>query len=335
MYKTILTTILIFLSFQISNIQGQCEVPFGDMETYSTLMDTSIVEGEEVITEYEINPGFVPAIRLFILAFSDILGDIAGGFFGEDPGLTDQFLGNQLGQAPYEPGADGTATGLKMGGDLFIPFSDAVSPAFPCKERPMYLQGYYRHVGSELDSAAVIVAFGDTSAGLSSSVLSVGTELGDVGSNEEVKAYATFFIEGGVDEYTPFNIPITYKDQTSEIDSAVIVLFVISDSLALAGGAESYYVFDELKLSSSILGTDKIDSKIELEISPNPALNTLNIHSDQAIEEIKIFNLSGQLQKIIQMNGNHNQKIDIESLPPGQYYLNINNQYSEKFIKLK
>lgn len=69
----------------------------------------------------------------------------------------------------------------------------------------------------------------------------------------------------------------------------------------------------------------------EYAIFPNPAHNSININSENEINQIAIFDIYGN--KVTSIDNNCNQSIDISRLPIGTYYLRVGSKFL-KFIKI-
>ena len=72
-------------------------------------------------------------------------------------------------------------------------------------------------------------------------------------------------------------------------------------------------------------------TKEKISIYPNPANDVLNIEGINSITKIRIYNNEGRLIKSIDFPTN--KKVNIENLPQGNYYIQVN-QYYKKFVKL-
>ncbi|OJV33289.1 MAG: hypothetical protein BGO29_06270 [Bacteroidales bacterium 36-12] len=80
-------------------------------------------------------------------------------------------------------------------------------------------------------------------------------------------------------------------------------------------------------------GVNSLDDSGRVSLYPNPAKDILNIRSDQRIDAIDIFDISGRLSAVY---SGSNYKFDISDLDQGIYYLQINiaGRYTTlKFIK--
>ena len=84
--------------------------------------------------------------------------------------------------------------------------------------------------------------------------------------------------------------------------------------------------------SSIIAYVDDQIRKPELLLYPNPANDLLTIEvGDEEVHSISLFNIFGQLQRQWQMGGT--ETIDITSLSPGIYIINVDGLSTRKFIK--
>jgi len=83
---------------------------------------------------------------------------------------------------------------------------------------------------------------------------------------------------------------------------------------------------------------ENIKNNIELNVSPNPATNFLNINADKNFDQVELYSYSGRMVKTFQVDKNKNVDIDISTLYNGVYFLVIKSEVGEilghkKFIK--
>ena len=328
MKKNITLFFLFFFTLQIG--YSQCDIPGGDMESFLDITEEFEYDFDvELDTTLYINTDFNPILRVFFLIFTDLFYELTGVELNE-------FVSVGLGQNRYSTGADGTAHGLQLIPGRFLNFADGGTENFECGMNPTSLQGYYRHVGVDTDTAIVIVLLDDEPSydPIFNSESDDFSDILDAG----VDAVGYSVIVGGPDEYTSFDIPIQYANNMETPDSALIYIVAFGDSLNLAAGNEMYYVFDELKFSGVSTSTADLDRSEALMISPNPTNDILQIKSDEySISDYKIFNATGQL---ILQNTNvarQQQNIDVSELPAGVYYLEttLEDYFGrKKFIKM-
>ena len=89
--------------------------------------------------------------------------------------------------------------------------------------------------------------------------------------------------------------------------------------------------FELSEVSSVIDQLDNIENSILL--YPNPAINELNISTNNKIEHVKLFNISGRL---IRSFGNCKKTIDVSELINGIYFIQISTEegvFTQKFVK--
>jgi len=75
-----------------------------------------------------------------------------------------------------------------------------------------------------------------------------------------------------------------------------------------------------------------LSSQNTISIYPNPAYDKLIIAADADIREVAIINMVGQIITKQQYNSNHVQ-VDVSQLPSGVYFIRINNEVTQKFVK--
>jgi subtilisin-like proprotein convertase family protein len=91
----------------------------------------------------------------------------------------------------------------------------------------------------------------------------------------------------------------------------------------------------------SPVGTKDLDTSIDIQLFPNPAMNSLYMVSSDNIpqlSDIRIFDQNGKLIKTMDpIAAGRTVEIDISSMKPGMYFINTNDQkstYTFRFIKL-
>jgi hypothetical protein len=82
----------------------------------------------------------------------------------------------------------------------------------------------------------------------------------------------------------------------------------------------------EFDCDDNIVGQNLNDSKTNFTFSPNPSNGIFNIHSSKKIEEVKVYNINGQI--VWQVDELNKTQIDLSILPEGLYLLELetNNQ---------
>jgi hypothetical protein len=105
-------------------------------------------------------------------------------------------------------------------------------------------------------------------------------------------------------------------------------------------GSEDYddvYFNFNYKYAGTASGIKETDNLIELVIFPNPATSALQIQLQRPVSQAtaSIFNTSGQLQDIHYLNNTDRGKIDIQNLPNGIYYIQINDACNNTVSSLK
>lgn len=92
---------------------------------------------------------------------------------------------------------------------------------------------------------------------------------------------------------------------------------------------------DNIRIEYASLSTVEFALNDNFKISPNPASDSFTVYSDEVIESVTIYNVSGKQVKTLKVNAKSKQ-INVEGLPSGVYIVNafINNQkISAKLIK--
>ena len=148
----------------------------------------------------------------------------------------------------------------------------------------------------------------------------------------------------------------TVTEQNSshfEIQQSLDGSFFMTVGIVRAAGnsnAEKHYSFD-FNLSSTIsffrLRMVDIDGTIELSnivrvtgncsnsiiVFPNPAVNTITVQSEKTIEEIKLYNETGQLVQHLKPN-NRTVSINLTQVPSGIYNVQVRSEQELRSIKI-
>ena len=95
-------------------------------------------------------------------------------------------------------------------------------------------------------------------------------------------------------------------------------------------------VLFDIIIPETVLGVEDVDASLsKISIYPNPATDFINFQSKAMIEEIQVFNLSGQMVLTSKQTGNSIQ-VNIANLPSGIYLAKIKSAQgwsSQKLIK--
>lgn len=114
------------------------------------------------------------------------------------------------------------------------------------------------------------------------------------------------------------------------------VFAAISDSLdgdATGSGNHGGYDYWVVKLSpEEPLAVQDLES-VNIQVYPNPVINTLNIQSKEKIQEVEIYGLDGKMLKSIHINSSK-AEIDMSTFPSGTYIIQTKNQEKTKSIKV-
>jgi endonuclease I len=136
---------------------------------------------------------------------------------------------------------------------------------------------------------------------------------------------------------SPFNSQIWTSsgiiDLSDKNDESSFVAFKYVSS-GTGSGTCAWWKVDDILLTGTPHITDifnKESKKVDLEIFPNPLINTINLSyyvSENSLVQIEIFNLSGQqmisLNQGPQNSGNHTLEVDLTDLPLGVYLIKMN-----------
>lgn len=100
-----------------------------------------------------------------------------------------------------------------------------------------------------------------------------------------------------------------------------------------ARSSDNIIYFDRIIFSDApLLGTNEINIP-NINVSPNPVKNVLNLNASEAISEITIYNMQGQqLQLVTPMNTTYS--LNMEGLPSGVYFAKVRSQTTHQTFQL-
>jgi hypothetical protein len=129
------------------------------------------------------------------------------------------------------------------------------------------------------------------------------------------------------DEIFEFNTPITFTETTQSLE--FLLTGLTNSDASTTPRFRIYDVTFHLDLSS--LGVDDVEDNLQdLKVFPNPAKGVFSLSKD--VESGILYNLYGS--KSLEFKG-QSQNIDISSLKPGLYFLQVrDNNGSKKTLKL-
>jgi hypothetical protein len=169
--------------------------------------------------------------------------------------------------------------------------------------------------------------------GLAGENVNLGWEIHALGDDNYI---ADEILTGGVVSDDEVHIGIT-----GAYENLIYTVSIETGVIAHAeGGSTINRVFDNMveRVFTASDGTPASIAQaqnIAFEVYPNPAVNTLNLQSDQPVEGLEIFSSIGQKLSITEQNLRSNQ-IDISSLPVGSYTIRVKVQGQwivSRFIK--
>lgn len=98
-----------------------------------------------------------------------------------------------------------------------------------------------------------------------------------------------------------------------------------------AAGPHSAALVDNLVLTSDMSVSDL--ETVKVSAYPNPVIDQLNISSKQNIQEVRIFNVNGQLVLNTKVNNNATS-VNVSSLKTGVYIAQITTDKGTETIKV-
>jgi len=144
-------------------------------------------------------------------------------------------------------------------------------------------------------------------------------------------AYASLIFHGTKDEYTEFDAPITYWDNSTMPDSITLLLLSSGGYNAVnlfgsVGQVGSQAYFDDVTLTN-IAGIDMLlMPDVDVLLAPNPASEKMTITLSEQIKNglFEVYNSQGK--KTTQFNLNStSETLDVTSLKSGIYYYRVTN----------
>ena len=101
-------------------------------------------------------------------------------------------------------------------------------------------------------------------------------------------------------------------------------------------GTEDYIIIDQIKVSQgeyvNMLSVDKSVDGISFNIYPNPADDFIFIENLSIDSKVDLFNVVGKNIKSFEIKS-HNQRLDINGLNSGVYFVKVDDKAAAKFIK--
>ncbi len=292
--KTTLISLALLFGVSYSST-GQCHLPNGDFEIWSDHTDTlGEALGFELLHPVSLPDGWTPLFRLVEIVLSTFIID----FFDKDTLDVDLFRGIEQ----VQPGANGTASALKLRGDSLFVLSDA-SHRFTCTSRPNKITGYFKYDGAVNDSL-LIIAF-----------------LSNADSLDEVDAIAVaqFISSGGPAEFTKFEADFEYASDALP-DTAR--LFIISVKDQNAPNDTSAFYLDEIKLEGETVAAINYVQRDAFMIFPNPVDEVFTLNSE--LRNVRSIEIIDGLGKVV-----YNKQKDLEDtfnighLVAGLYYARV------------
>jgi glucose/arabinose dehydrogenase len=80
------------------------------------------------------------------------------------------------------------------------------------------------------------------------------------------------------------------------------------------------------RITGELLDTEQLESGLELEVYPNPASDQLNLRSKSPIQQLRLYDLGGNLVRSVMPNGARELSIDVQQLAAGVYFMEVMSQ---------
>lgn len=288
---------------------AQCQTVNGSFEEWTDETDTFEFElGLKLVETVILPTGWLPRIRLLDVALSSFIIEY----------LDKDTLDIPVFQAvhQYSPGANNTASAVKISGDSLVNTSDLLQ-IVPCGGRPDRLAGYVKYEGSGVDTL-IISAILLQSVDLIDTMQSIG--------------YAVFTAIGGDTdisrnsaEFVPFSVDLTYHSEEIA-DSVAIQIIAIKD--ANNPSDTSFFVVDEIKLEGGSVATRDYYQEAPNALTPNPAKDLVSVKLPLIPgARLEIFNTLGA--RVLQKDLENGISFSVSHLTAGAYIARI---YQEKQV---
>jgi len=121
-------------------------------------------------------------------------------------------------------------------------------------------------------------------------------------------------------EYAGFIIPLAELMPDTEPDSITVLFYSSNPATVETFYTNSTFLLDSLELWNDPTGFSFSDQTINRRVYPNPATDKLVVESDEAIDDLMIFNSHGQFMKRIDTVLNNRLKVDVSEFPAGMYF---------------
>ena len=80
------------------------------------------------------------------------------------------------------------------------------------------------------------------------------------------------------------------------------------------------------RITGELLDTEQLESGLELEVYPNPASDQLNLRSKSPIQQLRLYDLGGNLVRSVMPNGARELSVDVQQLAAGVYFMEVMSQ---------
>ena len=288
---------------------AQCQTINGSFEEWSDETDTFEFElGLELLETVILPTGWLPRIRLLDAALSSFIIDY----------LDKDTLDIPIFQAvqQYSPGANNTASAVKISGDSLLNTSDLLQ-IVPCGGRPDKLTGYVKYEGIGVDTLTISAVLLH-SADLIDTMESIGYAIFNaIGGDTDISRNSA--------EFVPFSVDLIYN--SDEIaDSVALHIVAIKDGNNLSD--TSFFVVDEIKLEGGSVATRDFYREVPNALTPNPASNLVSVDLPVGPgARLEIFSVLGAM--VLQKDLDYGSTFSVSHLNVGSYIARI---YSENQV---
>jgi hypothetical protein len=193
-------------------------------------------------------------------------------------------------------------------------FSAILGEPYTWDTKPANFQGYYQSFPLNGDSAAAVLLL---------------SKWNSASHKRDTLAYNREVFHGTVNQWTYFDVPVNYLDQTTMPDSITVLLlscagFNAANMMGSVGTVGSTALFDDVTLTN-ITGIPMLMMpEVSVKISPNPVTDVANVTLDKVVKNgvFEIYNSQGKLMQA-QPLGSLANHIYVGSLSSGMYYYKV------------
>ncbi len=295
--------ILLALFGGLDYVKGQCQPFNAGFENWIDLTDSFESELTVEIDYPVVLPeGWFSAFRLLDIALSGFIVD----FLDSGKAIDFPLFG---GVSQYSPGADNTASALRISGDTLLLATDVIQVG-PCTSRPAKMTGFYKYEGDGSDTLFI------------GAVLQKEADLIDTSQAIGFAVFSNFAQDvsrSNSAEFIPFEADFKYNSGETPDTMALLILSSRDKSNPFD---TSYFVVDEIRFEGDVVSTRDHIVEHSKALTPNPADAFLDVATDINLgARFHFFDAVGK--NVLTVSDISSGKIPIHQLHNGVYFVRI------------